>query len=451
MYDWFRIQIPFKSQYVIESDDYRFGVVSLSQHDLGVKLVGEITPDSNSSLYHRSVPPILSRLASMGADNDFLSEVASVSAFLSSRDSLFRGSINRLSHPWESVGSNFGSIAFKVFNDNSCYPCVEIKGSPAKLLQGHNVFGSVNPELCIKEMLMTLLYSNPKLCSFLDFPLAEIREFDVTYSASVPETLHPDLMAFLKNISGGQTRSANNNYDSTCYWGAQRSRHGRRKAYLKFKELLNEISELSRDKSDHSAYRLSVLNDPALQDFARSLLRFEARCKDRVMLRHGIPLNVSKFIKHAASIGYSEFCQKIWLDRFKDILTSIEGQTMNVNNDSQVKEKLRFLFSKIGKNGKLSFTAADSAFATYRNLRRYGWVQISSEMSRPTFYRHLKMICECGISRGFLQNLQGGAPDNVVPLIKLIKVDFSRQVPAWYQEPISSYSANDGGMLKLVR
>jgi II/X family phage/plasmid replication protein len=359
--------------------------------------------------------------------------------------------MDRLSHPWDSIGSNFGAVAFKVFNDNSCYPCVEIKGSPAKLLQGHNVFGSVDPELCIKEMLLTLLYNNPKLSSFLDFPAAEIREFDVTFSASVPVVLHDPVMSFLKNVSGGQTRSANNNYDSTCYWGAVRSRHGRRKVYLKFEELKNEIKKLSSDKSGRNLHRLSVLSDDKLQDFSRCLLRFEARVKDRVMKRLGIPMTVRNFIKHVSAIGHFEFCQQIWQDRFKDIFSSIEGQTMNVNNDDEVREKLCFLFSKIGKNGKLSYTAADSAFSTYRNLRRYGWVQIRDEMSVRTFYHHVKMICECGISRGFLQNLSGGTPDNVVPLIQLIKVDFSNQYPSWYKEPNSAYSVADGSFLKLVR
>ncbi|MGS5638480.1 phage/plasmid replication protein, II/X family, partial [Acinetobacter baumannii] len=49
-----------------------------------------------------------------------------------------------LFHPYESVPTHYTGMAMKVFFDTSYEPYVQIKASPAKLLQGHNVFGSDN-------------------------------------------------------------------------------------------------------------------------------------------------------------------------------------------------------------------------------------------------------------------------------------------------------------------
>jgi II/X family phage/plasmid replication protein len=48
-------------------------------------------------------------------------------------------------------------MAMKVFFDSSYPPYVQIKASPAKLLQGHNVFGSDNLESGAMEMIGFLL------------------------------------------------------------------------------------------------------------------------------------------------------------------------------------------------------------------------------------------------------------------------------------------------------
>ncbi|TEL41295.1 phage/plasmid replication protein, II/X family, partial [Pseudomonas aeruginosa] len=57
-------------------------------------------------------------------------------------------------------------------------------------------------------------------------------------------------------------------------------------------------------------------------------------------------------------------------------------------------------------------------------------------MSRPTFYRHIKEICEAGLSKAALQKLhEADRANNVVPLLRFVQVDFSAQRPDWYVEP----------------
>ncbi|NMU24571.1 replication protein, partial [Vibrio parahaemolyticus] len=64
-------------------------------------------------------------------------------------------SISSLRHPWESVPSSYTSIAMKVFQGSGFRPnaCVELKCSPAKILQGHNVYGSDSLLTCATAIL----------------------------------------------------------------------------------------------------------------------------------------------------------------------------------------------------------------------------------------------------------------------------------------------------------
>ena len=58
-----------------------------------------------------------------------------------------------LFHPFERVPTHFTGMAMKVFFDSTYAPYVQIKASPAKLIQGHNVFGSDSIEQGAMEMI----------------------------------------------------------------------------------------------------------------------------------------------------------------------------------------------------------------------------------------------------------------------------------------------------------
>jgi II/X family phage/plasmid replication protein len=50
------------------------------------------------------------------------------------------------------------------------------------------------------------------------------------------------------------------------------------------------------------------------------------------------------------------------------------------------------------------------------------------------------MICECGVSRAALQNMNGldnGA--KIIPFVRFIEVDFGAQFPDWYVPPPPKY------------
>ncbi|MCY1549621.1 phage/plasmid replication protein [compost metagenome] len=86
--------------------------------------------------------------------------------------------------------------------------------------------------------------------------------------------------------------------------------------------------------------------------------------------------------------------------------------------------------------GKSSDAHARNLFRTFRSIRDYGWEETMASMSRATFYRHISDIEAVGVSKAFLQNLKDhDNVRNVVPVLQLIKVDFSAQRPDWYVEP----------------
>ncbi|WGM17561.1 phage/plasmid replication protein, II/X family (plasmid) [Arsenophonus nasoniae] len=82
-----------------------------------------------------------------GGSIDFI-QIAKLSGIrLSARDVEFeiKGdlSVQGLAHPFESLPTHFASLGMKIYQGTHLiFPRVNLKASPAKLLQGHNVFGS---------------------------------------------------------------------------------------------------------------------------------------------------------------------------------------------------------------------------------------------------------------------------------------------------------------------
>ncbi|HGJ5877246.1 MAG TPA: phage/plasmid replication protein, II/X family [Arsenophonus sp.] len=48
------------------------------------------------------------------------------------------------------------------------------------------------------------------------------------------------------------------------------------------------------------------------------------------------------------------------------------------------------------------------------------------------------LLTDIGISKSQLQNLTGDK-SNLIPLYKVINIDFSQQRPGWYVEPVSVF------------
>ncbi|MCQ4243446.1 replication initiation protein [Stutzerimonas decontaminans] len=362
--------------------------------------------------------------------------------------------VEDISHAWESLSTGFTPLAFKVFHQSlgkRVQPGVELKASPAKLLQGHNVFGPTSIRKGGEVMLKWLAGSYPKLWALLDWQAAEIYGIDCTYSARLPdERTALQLIQALRGVSNGQTRNRGDDYETTAYWGSKETRLRKLKAYLKgpeFRRQLHEAIKAARaygganfvPSQAFAAHRLlAVLQNPALQEWAENLLRLEATVMHRWLERRNIPTNLWALCDYQERLLEQGTCfiQWCWEQVTKELFAAFEGISMRVINDEKVLAALKARWTKFGKNGKANETVALNLFRTYRSIKDYGWQETMDSMSRATFYRHVDQICECGLSKAALQKLKmDDQKNNVVPILRFLQVDFSAQRPDWYVEP----------------
>ncbi|MCO2924039.1 phage/plasmid replication protein, II/X family [Pseudomonas aeruginosa] len=401
-----------------------------------------------------------------------------------------------LSHAWEKLPSSYTPMAFKVFHQSlgkRLDPGVELKASPAKLLQGHNVFGPTSIRMGAEVMLKWLAGSYPELWAQLDWLQAEAYAIDCTYSARMPnEKTSLQVIQFLRGVSNGQTRNRGDDYQTTAYWGSKETRLRKLKAYLKGPEFRNEIERVLKDargaladperRQDldnahvrewkvlkresrcgmpqvSAARTLKVLKDPRLLAFADNLLRLEATVMHRWLERREIPTNLWALCDYQEALEAEGRCfiQECWSAVTSELFAALEGMTMRVINDDKVLAALIEKYTKVGKGkwtkaradkatgaiipavfvpGKSSDAYARNLFRTYRSIKDYGWEETMASMSRATFYDHVRDICEIGISKAALQKLKANdATNNVIPVLRLLQVEFSAQRPDWYVEP----------------
>lgn len=351
-------------------------------------------------------------------------------------------SASSLFHPFESVPTHYTGMALKVFFDSSYQPYVQIKASPAKLLQGHNVFGSDNIEQGAMEMIGFLHETYPTLARMLDWPNAWVSHIDVTYSARLKDedTAHK-VLNFLSNVSNGQTRLSNKRYDSTVYWGGQTSRLVNHKCYLKYEEFLAQFEQqkLLAKSNNKSAIRVvQVMSDIRLINWTVGLVRFESRLKKRWLERNLIPTNLFELIKFQRE--NPNILQTLWIKATSNIFDALKGQTMKITDDSSVYRAIETSPSVITKSGKVSQVKVRNLFSAYCLIREKGLVEIEANYSKTSFYRIVQDLISCGFSKAYLQNLHDEKSKNVIPFVKLVEIDFNQQLPDWYQEPVSQFN-----------
>ncbi|HHS0112419.1 TPA: phage/plasmid replication protein, II/X family [Salmonella enterica subsp. enterica serovar Bareilly] len=355
--------------------------------------------------------------------------------------------VSGLKHRYESLASHYTGVAFKLFEGGmNCEPCVELKASPAKILQGHNVFGPTDFELCSLEFFGILSESMPDLYELLDIPNTSVSRIDVTFSARVQtQAMANQVINYLRNVSNGQTKKTKaQDYDTTVTWNGG-SRHRTLVSYLKWNEMQAQITRLRRKKScqlsQYEKNALHVLSNPDLQEFAVGLVRFEARLHTRFLESFGLPRNLINFVKYQKSYptGKFECVCDLWKKAFKDIFVALEGAEMNIYDDSKVYDSLCDAFSTVTKNGNISKSKPNRLFGFYRRLVNEGYDNVAMTMDRMTFWRHEKDLISVGLSKAQLKNLTA-EKNNVVPFIRAINVDFMNQYPSWYQEPMSRYA-----------
>ena len=375
-----------------------------------------------------------------------------------------------LKHPYESLPSSYSGMAIKFFSDNvaNTIPYVSMNAS-VKILQGHNVYGGESVKNLATEMLHLLQSNYPDFFAALDVAQASISRLDSTYSVRLDHERHiQPCLRFLSNVSQGQRKSDKDRRDfyNTVYWGGKTSREGGAKAYGKHCEVMNEVTKLKRDMMrgcSQAKNKLSVFT-PELLDWSARLLRFESSTKKRKLEKLGLPTNLWQFIEYQQT--NKDVLTVLWRMWFNPILKAIEGNVDMENFDdanilqlcrkmlwnqlikkslSQHNVYIRYQHFSFDKNtqftliGRISYTKANNAFNFYQLLKANGWNDVKSRYSDNAFNTAVRSLTDVlDIPKSQLQNCHAQLAESV-PMVDLIKFDFSNQYPADYQPIISEH------------
>ncbi len=206
------------------------------------------------------------------------------------------GQVFNTRHPWDSIPSSYESMAFKIFdNRTDCSKSfshffIEIKVSPAKLMQGHNVYGSDDIYDCSMRMIELLMVTYPQLGDYLDHTTWYLAQIDITYSSRAASDSDARLfISSLKNVSKGQTKSRTG-FDTTAYFGKKNSRLKKIKVYLKSAEV-NETVKKNQHRKDGDIY--NEVFTPELLSFSEGLIRWEVSLYHRYFER----MNISCYLR----------------------------------------------------------------------------------------------------------------------------------------------------------
>lgn len=317
--------------------------------------------------------------------------------------------------PWESLPSSFSGLALKVYpeGNGACkWPYLQLKASPAKLVQGHNVYGVDDLFLAVKNFLFVLNSAYPAFVigypdnrdlvgmgPMLDFDSMRVSEIDITYSLSMPdEKRRLAFINYINNLSKGQTRPGADAYESTAYFGAKKSAYKKLKVYLKYFEMINEMSG---DKK---------LEFPAdLLQLASDLVRFEATLKRRFFESMGVSCFVRDLVKWFRD-DESRY-RACWLRAFGDLFAALDGLELKVMNDDAVFSALQSVHG--GTRGRVA-----RLFGFWQGLCGVGFQALRRQYPRRTFDRYVADLRAAGLSDAAIQK----AADHSATVFRLASV-----------------------------
>lgn len=350
-----------------------------------------------------------------------------------------------LYHPYETLPTHYTGMALKVFFDGNGKiqePYVQIKASPAKLLQGHNVFGSDDIETGAMEMLGYLHQSYPQLTKMLDVTNAWVSHIDVTYSAKTDsQTTAKKVLDYLRNVSNGHTKLSKKSFDTSVYWGGATSRLINIKCYLKYDEFMSQYADLQKQAkaNNKSAMRtLQVMQNPKLMDWLVGLVRLEARLKKRWLERKGVPTNLFALIAYQKK--HKDLLKNLWTTATSSLMQALQGHKVKMNDDREIIKAIESSPVVLNAKGKVSQTKVRNLLAMFVLIRDKGFEEVKNNYGRSQFYKLVKDLSLCGFSKASLQNIHAQKDDGIITLVKVLEIDFNQQLPDWYVEPVSQFN-----------
>ncbi|MEQ1087530.1 phage/plasmid replication protein, II/X family [Acinetobacter seifertii] len=345
-----------------------------------------------------------------------------------------------LYHPFEALPSDYTDMAMKFYTHTiNRTPYVEIKASPLKLLQGHNVYGFESIELGSDHMLGMLLEAFPQLAPILDLENTEVLHLDTTYLFRLPhQNMVQPTLDYMANLASGHRKARQIKYENYITWGNDGATV-RPKAYGKFEEVKSQLHKLQKqaDKGCMRSKSLVIAMNNALP-FANAVLRLEARICKTYLTKNGYPSNLFQLIK--LQHEQPELLLRLWHVAFDPILNTLKGKHMNFSNDGEILDLFKSKLVTYTKTGKPSYTRANNAMKFYSLIRQIGLKATKELYNERTFYDALKALELCEISKGHLQNLAKNPNGKVIPFVRLFELKMAEQLPPDYVLPVSQYT-----------
>lgn len=352
-----------------------------------------------------------------------------------------------LNHGYERLPTSFTAMAFKFFHEGYSYPYVELKASPAKILQGHNVYGTDWIEQGALEMLGFLAESHPTLYGMLAISETEIKQLDATYSARLRDDNQvAQVLDFMRNMSSRHIRKSTKQiiYKNTVYFGSERSKRFARKVYGKSCEFQNQLQEqikLAKSNDKNAMRVVKVMSDPDLQTWTSGLLRFETGIKAYVMKELDIPTNLFQLIRYQRS--NPNFLKDLWVKANSEIFKALEGTAMKTTDPDSIYKNLCNVYGTVTPTGRVSVTKARNLFNFYCALETQGSESMKNRFGKSQYYQNMADLIAAGYSKAFLQNLHIETKNNIIPFLKLVEINFESQVPPNFQEPVSTFNRSN--------
>lgn len=355
-----------------------------------------------------------------------------------------------LKHPFEKLPSSYSNMAIKFYDrTKNCVPYVSLNASP-KFIQGHNLFGTDDISELAFEMIGTLKEIYPGFYLFLDVKNAYISRVDFTYACRLDSNIAmSDVIDMIGRVSVGQRKPdpSRNKFATTRYWGKANNRFGYCKMYSKQNEIEAETKSLRAKVRAGNTSAKSLLDNVFTQDlitYSNSMLRFESTNKKQQLEKQQMPSNLWQFIlyQRIKSVGLT-----LWHKWFDPILDNVYGEVMTNYDDVEILEMCLERLTTITKSGKISQTKANHAYRFYCFIKDKGYQHAKEVTDDRTFRRNIKSLCDIGIPKSHLQNLNG-RENKSVALCELIRFNFEKQTPDNYTPPKSRFASDFDEFLK---
>jgi len=305
-------------------------------------------------------------------------------------------------HPFESVATSHSGIACKFFFDPFYYPHLLFKASPAKVTQGHNVFGHHDLEKAYFDLLNFVLVEYSCLTPYLSIESASLQHIDLTFSVNVgSQDKASECIKRLSTVKNKNFRDNPKIFDSSVYWGSTNSRLIQHKCYMKHNELQSEYKKALKSKTLQDRDFIKTIDSLDLLNYSKGLLRFESRIKHRWFERRGVSCLMTDLIK--LTNDNPDFLLSLYHSVASPLFDSFSGVVVDFKDDDDIYDFISSSPFVLNSKGKPSPTKIRNLFGAYCLLREKGWDSFKSSYSNSQFYKLVSDLIEVGFSREQLQ------------------------------------------------